>query len=67
MVAAGLFISYSTCCSQHCTACSQGGVPLNIIAFSRQTKTRMWFDRYLANNGMLLLCLIMLSTLKNAP
>lgn len=27
----------------------------------------MWFDRYLANNGMLLLCLIMLSTLKNAP
>lgn len=50
IVAAGLFISYSTCCWECCRACSQGGVPLDITAFSTQTKRIMWFDRYLAQS-----------------
>lgn len=64
IVAAGLFISSSACCSERRRACSQGGVPPNITAFSyTNKKRRMWFHKYLArscaftlSNKMLNLC-----------
>lgn len=49
-------LHYMLLTALHCL--QSGRSSLNIIAFSRQTKTRMWLDRYLADKGIVLLRLV---------